>query len=252
MLWSRRDATLSLSVSMHPSLPLLLGMLLAVGTASATSVETNAAHGDAFLANGPRASRKHMQRYYPELQHGDSWTEFDLKNYLQSHWHPGDPLGTSCERLVRLGAHGEGGKTACSPLAVTASAPCFVVSVGSNGESSFEDSVLALNQSCEVDTIDPNKLPTPTTQSHNVFRERFTDKFAMRPRYVNRTISLLKIDCDGCEFEGLLPWLAATCTEQVLIEVHGCLPTHAPPLTRLMRVHKLLSALEPEYATRAL
>ena len=70
----------------------------------------------------------------------------------------------------------------------------------------------------------------------------------MLPRYANRTINLLKLDCDGCEFDGLLPWLASTCTEQIVVEVHGCLPMHAPPATRLLRMHKLLSALEPEYA----
>ena len=34
-------------------------------------------------------------------------------------------------------------------------------------------------------------------------------------------------------------------------QVHGCLPTTAPPLTRLLRLHKLLSTLESEYAVFA-
>ena len=33
--------------------------------------------------------------------------------------------------------------------------------------------------------------------------------------------------------------------------MHGCLPLGTPPLTRLLRLHKLLSALEPEYAVFA-
>ena len=40
-----------------------------------------------------------------------------------------------------------------------------------------------------------------------------------------RGLTLLKIDCEGCEFVGLLPFLRHTPTQQVVVEVRGCLVT---------------------------
>ena len=230
---------------------LLLGSTQAV--ASSGGVVTNAALGDAFLANGPQASRRQISRYYPDLHitEDDAWTDFDVKHYVQNHWHPGAPLGTTCDRLVRLGSRGDGGKTACMHTRLSSSAPCLVVSVGSHGEASFENDVLALNRSCEVHTLDPAMSPAEekhSSASHRVFREAFTPSSATLPRYTNRTISLLKIDCDGCEFDALLPWLASTCTEQILVEVRAAL---RPPLrggcldARLLRLDAHLLGARP-------
>ena len=42
-------------------------------------------------------------------------------------------------------------------------------------------------------------------------------------RGLPRRISLLKIDCEGCEFNSLTGFLQRVCVLQVLIEVHGCM-----------------------------
>ena len=77
---------------------------------------------------------------------------------------------------------------------------------------------------------------------------------------------VLQVDCEGCEFEALAPWLAHVCTDQLLIEVHGCacnycaLPApndtvlaSAAPLNRTdtywryRRYRQLMELLDQEY-----
>ena len=53
------------------------------------------------------------------------------------------------------------------------------------------------------------------------------------------------------EFDSLPAWIESTCTEQILVEVHGCLSTVGNAETRLRKFHQLMSALEPEYAVFA-
>jgi len=112
---------------------LLTALLSVANAATSEPAQSNAALGDAFLAGGPQNSRQEVAQFYPGLlpERKTEWTDFDVKNYVATHWHPGAPLGTTCDELVRLGARGDGGKTVCNPLAVTATAPCLVVSVGS-------------------------------------------------------------------------------------------------------------------------
>lgn len=246
-------------------------VLLALLSASqAVGHTTYEQAGDAFIASGPRVSRSEIVRSYPGIfprSTGEGeWTTFDLKHYLQNFWQPGEPLGASCEHLVRLGSVGDGGKLACNPLALgtagtegtslAAGSPCLVVSVGHNSEASFEAAVESLAPTCDVHTIDP-MLASPAARtafvgssSHRfAFGERFSAASASLPRYAGKRVALLKLDCEGCEAEALLPWVRATCTEQILVEVHTMSwPADAQPLKRLLRTHKLLSALEPEYA----
>lgn len=52
----------------------------------------------------------------------------------------------------------------------------------------------------------------------------------------------------SCEFEALPAWVQHTCTDQILVEVHGCLPRLGSATARLHAVHNLMAALEPQYA----
>ena len=76
--------------------------------------------------------------------------------YLQSLWHPGAPGGSSCAELKRLGPPGDGGKILCAPakLLAQSSSECHVLSVGSNGDATFEESIHAIAPSCRIDTFD--------------------------------------------------------------------------------------------------
>ena len=60
-------------------------------------------------------------------------------------------------------------------------------------------------------------------------------------------VTLLKIDCEGCEFRSVVPWAEHVCTEQIILEVHqspGCRLGVLRPPQRVARVHSLLSALD--------
>ena len=41
-------------------------------------------------------------------------------------------------------------------------------------------------------------------------------------RYIGQKISVFKMDCEGCEYDSLIPTLQYADVEQVLVEVHGC------------------------------
>lgn len=182
---------------------LALVHILAVG---ADAGFTNAARGDSFLRDGPLASHEKLGRLHPSFAAGrpasTTFTNLDLQHYVSSHWQPGEPLGTSCAKLSRLGSSGDGGKLACEPAALLGSADeCLVVSVGSNGDASFEHAVLDVAPHCEVDIIDPFEVPehrASAPRSARLFAENFSKHTAVSPRYRARHVQLLKIDCEGC------------------------------------------------------
>ena len=177
-----------------------------------------------------------------------AWSDHDVRNYIQSLWHPGAPHGASCGRMSRLGADGDGGKLVCDAQAIVrAGRRCLVVSIGSNGEASFERDVHRLNPDCEIHTYDhtlnPSKrsallLAVPSTNQPRpigrnawsmpeqarwrkaqaaiasgtkrvltLFEEPFEGQEYQLRRYAGRAVQLLKMDCDGCEFKALPRWL---------------------------------------------
>jgi hypothetical protein len=53
--------------------------------------------------------------------------------------------------------------------------------------------------------------------------------------------------CEGCEYEGLKPWVENTCTDLVLPEVHGCIVdvNHEESVwNSLTKFHSLMTMLE--------
>ena len=168
---------------------------------------SNAGFGDAFLAAGPMASHRaasRVTRLGPSFDDDAPWTDFDLKRYLQANWHPGAPLGGTCDRLVRIGERGDGGKLACNPAALlrtfAPSTPCIAISVGSNADFSFEAAVHAINPTCELHTIDPLLTsaeiipPAINASAHRLVADTFSASSAVAPAlYAGRTINLLKL-----------------------------------------------------------
>ena len=122
-----------------------------------------------------------------------------------------------------LAAHRED-KVACGQAETVFRRPCLVVSIGSNGEAGFEESVHATAPHCEVHTWDGtlNKrkiamLPSFVSLMRRNFRNDSWTKYAHR----NVSIAVLKMDCEGCEFGALPPLVDSICVEQILMEVHG-------------------------------
>lgn len=228
------------------------------------AARTNAEAGDIFISAGPRFGRSELDDYVGlvDRQTGGAsssvWTDFDMRNYLQHFWHPGKPRGSACAQLDRLGGNGDGGKEVCEAEAtLKLPGPCLTLNVGSNGDALFEQSVHGYNPACEIHIMDPTldeKKRSRIPKFATFYDEWFSKGTGALDRYRGRRINLLKIDCEGCEFDALPAWLAQTCTEQILIEVHGVSPIDPPGMDaggRLKRFHKLMSTLEGNYTVFA-
>lgn len=157
--------------------------------------------------------------------------DWERRDYFMSHWHPGKPQGLQCGELVRLGREGDGGKTICLDLQPPPR-ECTVLSIGSNGDFSFEDAVHGLAPQCDVHTYDGTMgsgSRARMVQSAMARRKSWltfhhanleADTVRQLPDTVGRRLWTLKIDCEGCEFSELLPILQAVCVDIVLLEIH--------------------------------
>ena len=70
-------------------------------------------------------------------------------------------------------------------------------------------------------------------------------------QFAGTHVSMLKIDCEGCEWKDLPPWLENVCTDQILVEIHtgtGKFPCDPDPagteLSRVLRFHHLFALLD--------
>lgn len=221
---------------------------------------TNANAGDRFLSTDPRKLREiaSFETGYnlelnmgAETYHAPHFTPWDFLNYNQHLWHPGEPRGASCANLVRYGNDGDGGKMVCDAEGVLQrQRECLIVSVGSNGDVSFETAMRSLAPHCAVHIYDPTLTPEKRARIPSwatFYNEPFNATTVLKPAYKGKSIAILKIDCEGCEFDALGPWSRHTCTDLIIPEVHGCAEdANAPksPLERIVRTHTLMSTLE--------
>ena len=240
---------------------------------------SNSAAADAFFAAGPRAvctGGLGTRQRHARCVASSTWRDEDVRSYLQALWHPGLPWGANCPDLRRVGNLGDGGKQVCHADSLRRLTECTVLSIGSNGEASFERAVHALNPRCEIHIYDhtltrrkKRRLPSFVT----LYEEAFNATTQQRARYAGRVVHLLKMDCDGCEFDALPRWLDSgtdgaargapgMCTQQLLLEVHGSVAAHiwgprgslrgsGDAWHRLQMVNTLLTRLEPEYGVFA-
>ena len=143
----------------------------------------------------------------------------------------------------------------CHASKLLSASPCRVVSVGSNGEASFESAVLGIAPNCSIDVMDGT-----LTGERAYLRQNLPAGVNFLPvNFDNRSAELLghshvqalKIDCEACEFDALMPWVRSTCTDQIYLELHtyGCSarPSEAC-FQAILRVHRLMSDLETMYA----
>lgn len=192
-----------------------------------------------------------------------AWSYHDAKKYFQMNWHPGAPAGMGCADLARIGLAGDGGKTVCNlQQLLHASRPCRVVSIGSNGEPSFETAVHGLAPHCHIDTFDGTLNGTRESLRANLpsfidFHPVNVDAAIWRryastlgPAGIGR-ISLLKMDCEGCEFDALPPFVENVCIDEILLELHACRGVMGNSglgiARRVQRAHKLLAFLDTTY-----
>ena len=148
----------------------------------------------------------------------------------------------NCEAEDRIGrVFGDGGKFVCGIDTLANNTDCLVYSIGSNYDTSFEEHVRQLTK-CEIHTFDPtiNVERLSAVAAQHTFQvhpwglgSHQTDvnalalpKIMERLNHANRTLNILKIDCEGCEHEALAE-IFELCAqgklgiEQLAIELHG-------------------------------
>lgn len=189
------------------------------------------AHASAFLAS----CSLDMKRF----------SSFDAMGFFSATWLP---EVRACTRLVRFGpaVGAEGGKTLClDNEAMHPDKPCFVMSVGLNGDTRFEEALHAYAPHCKIVGMDGTLNDAKLGLSKNLPYLTFVAENFKRgtvARYAGRTVQLLKIDCESCEYTTIAPWLDTTCTEQVAVEVHKSFLRR--PIQRVLSQHNLFSKLD--------
>ena len=173
------------------------------------------------------------------------FTSFDAMGFFSATWTP-EPR--SCTRLARFGpaVGAEGGKTLClDNEAMRPGKPCFVMSVGLNGDTRFEEALHAYAPHCEIVGMDGTLNDAKLQISKRLPYLRFVPenfRKSTAARYAGRTVQLLKIDCESCEYTTIPQWLDVTCTEQVAVEVHKSV--FQRPIQRVLSQHNLFAKLD--------
>ena len=155
----------------------------------------------------------------------------------------------NCLNKQRIGGDGlgDGPKFFCEPMTVASKPDCLIYSIGSNGDFKYEDYWAKLsNNTCEIHTFDFGEYERPgdkTEKNIHYHRVGLGSSEQAKSRYSvvdsnpnatiwtfnqiikelghkDRTIDVLKIDCEGCEWE-TFPDFTNKNIGQINIEVHG-------------------------------
>lgn len=143
------------------------------------------------------------------------WTHHDATHYYNSTWLPTTRLGGgSCRAMTRFGPpfgpRGDGGKTICEAQQLFGRPGCLVVSIGLNGDTRFESAHHAAYSGCEVVGYDHTLSKQKEALLPPFLRyvpRRFNNM--TWTEYTDRSVRLLKLDCDGCEYATLPIWVAS-------------------------------------------
>jgi hypothetical protein len=177
----------------------------------------------------------HQLQMKREIEHRNDCNSCGVNQghiWFQDHYEP----SFHCEFEERIGQMGDGGKWICDPERIRqrknfGEERCLVYSVGSNGDFSFEESVLSeISKDCEVHTFDPMEAGKWKTPSHVQYHSvALGMKQPAKPLaelvkelgHTGRRIDLFKIDCEGCEWETYKSWFGSGVDiRQILVELH--------------------------------
>ena len=149
---------------------------------------------------------------------------------------------------VRFEAYGDGPKFVCGVDSVAKQKDCLVYSIGSDNDIKFEKAIKTFI-GCEIHTFDPTMpgisfkgesyasfhpwglgtegevVPFIRDEIESTFTAMSFDTVLRKLGHENRTIDILKIDCEGCEYTAMPPLLDAIASgkikvNQILIELH--------------------------------
>ena len=144
----------------------------------------------------------------------------------------------TCAREERIGPAGEGGKWLCDPNRLRAKGTdCLIYSVGSSDDFSFEEAIMQdVSSACEIHVFD-HTVPNPRNKPCGVHFHPWGLGGAHEPAgsalksladivaalgHKGRTIDILKIDCEGCEWSTYGSWFDADVrVDEMLVEIHA-------------------------------
>lgn len=182
-----------------------------------------------------------------------AWTAFDASKTAKTAYDPFEATYTCHSELRRGKLLGDGGKFVCGDPAYFKKATderCLVYSVGSAGDETFEHDIIS-NLGCEVHTFDPtgnsthfkHVLEGVGAHFHSIGVGGHTSTMANTVTgeaarilpildivkllgHGRRDISMLKIDCEGCEYKAFdVLWhqveAGLVSIGQIQIEMHG-------------------------------
>lgn len=133
-----------------------------------------------------------------------------------------------------------------------------MVSVGTGADVSFSLAIRALSPACTVDVFaGSSAMQSP---GHKQQQQLAGVRFHSVPLSTQswqqtaggaKHIRVLRVDCEGCEFNMLADFVLSStvCIDQILVHVHACAASAVgvEPKHRVERVHRLLSQLDPLY-----
>jgi hypothetical protein len=219
-----------------------------VATAAVSSSSTARARHESlnFMTDVPdtewRLLKEKVQSMHPNVKGGNITTllrhtaRIAAGTFFQEHFEP----NFSCRHERRLGVWGDGGKWVCDPHRLPT--PCLVYSVGSNGEASFEAAIHNFAPQCEIHTFDPepryqqvvenmsgghfhawgiaaqSTTTNPLVDDQKLYKTLSETMAALG--HTGRTIDILKMNCEGCEWT-MVKSLLAVDIRQILIELHA-------------------------------
>lgn len=174
-------------------------------------------------------ARLKLHFHRQQMTHQAITDDRDGRTFFQRNWEP----SLSCTALARLGCPGDGGKWVCDPHKYLG-AHCRVYSFGSNDEFSFEEAVHHFNPRCEIHTFDPVASHPFNKPAYVQFhpwgmgaRDSVADSLFTLPTIMGRlghaNVSVLKIDCEGCELDAFNTQCFPShggAVQQILMEVH--------------------------------
>jgi hypothetical protein len=174
--------------------------------------------------------------------------------FFQDAWDP----SFNCEFEEKIGIEKGTPKWVCNPqVLLEKNDTILVYSIGSNGDFSFEEALLALYNKIEIHTVDFTDYSSsaPTGVKYHTYRligeprnrkmnEKTINELVYELGHVNKTIDVLKIDINGDEYDVVLTAIKEGVfkhVDQLLIEVHL-----GPTLLTKNQLNQMFTALYNE------
>jgi hypothetical protein len=155
--------------------------------------------------------------------------------YFQSNWHAAADTDGQCCNMRRLGQNGDGGKMVCMSDLQTIK-DVTLVSIGSSNDFSFETAFREAFPRAHIHVYD-GTVGNPNVPIGMQYHNENVDESTLFPYLTRELTAILKIDCEGCEFEFIPKALKHYAFSQIFIEVHG----DRRPFSTLQRFMKHLN-----------